>query len=176
MSGTLVTVHQALHAALREALEEALVAATEATAAGLERASGHWDRVTATVMVHAADEEEALATLGTAAPRGGDATLVVAEHRKLEVLLGEGRAALGRIGATSNDRRRALVRELDVLLRAVHLFEHHTRREEQIVYPHLAGATGLDPEVSDRLARRIAERTANLVSTQSRADGAVAPD
>lgn len=169
----LVSVHRALHAALRATLEEALMAATEATATALAAAARRWDQVIATIAAHAEDEEAALATLTTPLPRGGDTALIVAEHRKLDALLVAGRDALDRIAAAAPaEQRRTLVRELDTLLRAVHLFEHHSEREERIVYPHLVDAAGLAPEARAVLARRITERATGVVGALARANGA----
>lgn len=91
---------------------------------------------------HRKAEEQALSALPEEPPlpRGAGVALVVAEHDKLDELIGRAaevlRALLG-LDTHEDARRVALVRHLEPLIRVRGLLEHHTQREVELVYPHL---------------------------------------
>lgn len=139
MEARLSTLHQALHQALLDGMERASVAAV---ALDFQSASQCFGAVAQTVMAHRIDEEAALVELAEhEPPRGAGRALIVAEHDKLDQLLAAAVAtldALADLAALPLDAQRlALVRHLDTLLRAKHVLEHHTSRENEILYPHL---------------------------------------
>ncbi|MFO0747583.1 MAG: hypothetical protein U1F43_18235 [Myxococcota bacterium] len=148
----LVVANQAAHARFLAALEEALVALTTLD---LARATDAWSRLGAALARHERVEAELLALqLDVVAPRGGGAALVVAEHRRLDLLHAEATATIAGLEAVPDDARRlAMVRGLDELLRVRHLLEHHGQREDDIVYPFLGRA--LDGVVVAGFAQRL---------------------
>lgn len=133
----LLARHRALHQALLDRLDHGLVAAI-----GLDfiHATNLFAAVATAVKTHRIDEEAALDVLADEPPRGAGRTLIVAEHDKLDALLATACAtleALSHLGDMPLDAQRlALVRHLDTLLRAKHVLEHHTLRENEILYPH----------------------------------------
>lgn len=136
----LSAAHHELHERLLARIEQGLVAATR-----LDFASTHvsFSEVGVAISRHRRAEELALAALPIepVAPRGASTELVTAEHDKLDEVVVRSLdviAALTTLGDTSEFARRvALVRHLESLLRVRHLLEHHTLREESLVYPHL---------------------------------------
>lgn len=134
----LLALHRTLHQQLLDELERGLVAAV---ALDFTDAAKCFGAIAQTVATHRLDEETALAELSAhAPPRGAGQALIVAEHDKLDALLAAALATLDALSGLAelpaDARRLALVRHLDTLLRAKHLLEHHTLRENEILYPH----------------------------------------
>lgn len=132
-------LHSALHDRLLAAVEEMLVSSV---ALDFEAALSACRRLGQTIDLHRAAEELALGALPEAPPlpRGAGAALVVAEHDKLDELIGhaaETLRALADLDGGDDLRRMALVRHLEPLTRVRGLLEHHTQREVELVYPHL---------------------------------------
>jgi len=145
---TLTDLNRELHDRLLALFEDTLVAALELDFAEALALS---DRLGDLLANHQLYEEAALTSLRESdqAPRGGDASLVIAEHRKLDALHADTRRVLESLvdlaKAHGPDRqRRALARHLDPILRLKHLLEHHTERETTIVYPFLDATLGDD--------------------------------
>jgi hypothetical protein len=87
----------------------------------------------------AAEEGEALPlyrALGPAPP-GGDADLIVAEHRKIEQLLARFAERLEEWRAREPEPR-DVIALLDAEAQFKHLMDHHDRRERSFLYPALA--------------------------------------
>lgn len=138
-------------------LEDALVAFTALDGAA---ALQSWVALAERIAAHQRVEEELLACTAlhesSPPPRGGSTALVIAEHRHLDQVHALATHTIERVHATPlPERRLAMVRGLDDLLRFRHLLEHHGEREERIVYPHIAGALphALRTSFSERLAR-----------------------
>ena len=135
----LLSFHRTLHQTLLDGLERGLVAAV---ALDFPQAARCFGAVAQTVTAHRRDEEAALAELSEhEPPRGAGQALIVAEHDKLDALLATALATLDALSGLAelplDAQRLALVRHLDTLLRVKHLLEHHTLRENEILYPHL---------------------------------------
>jgi len=160
---TLTDMNRDLHDRLLVLLEDTLVAALGLDFAGALALS---DSLGDQLANHELYEEAALASLPelAEAPRGGDSALVIAEHRKLDALHADTRRVLVSLvdlaaahpphpPHSAEVQRRALVRHLDPLLRFKHLLEHHTERENKIVYPFLDAT--LAAEARDALAAHL---------------------
>jgi hypothetical protein len=163
---TLTDMNRALHDRFLALLEDSLVAAL-----GLDFAEALVlsDKLGDQLANHELYEEAALASLPEFAepPRGGDAALVIAEHRKLDALHADTRrvlVSLVELAAThpphpphsahsAESQRRALARHLDPLLRFKHLLEHHTERENTVLYPFLDAT--LEADAKDALAAHL---------------------
>ena len=149
------------HEELRTALREH----QEAVAAGdLEAARAAWDRFHARLDAHSRSEDELLlprlAVVGPTAV-GGGVELFDREHRKLRRLAA---AAHGRIhdpavGALPPGLRVDWIEALHVLKE---LLAHHDERERAALHPVLEDR--LDPAEADELARRCADREAELAA------------
>lgn len=135
----LSALHSALHERLLATVEEMLVGAV---ALDFEAGLRACVRLGQAIGLHRASEEQALLALPEAPPlpRGAGAALVVAEHDKLDELIGRAAETLRALAGLDSDeggRRVALVRHLEPLTRVRGLLEHHTQRELELVYPHL---------------------------------------
>lgn len=135
----LTELHSALHDRLLATVEEMLVSSV---ALDFEAALFACRRLGQKIDLHRTAEELALAALPEEPPlpRGAGAALVVAEHDKLDELIGHAAKtlrALSDLDAGDESRRVALVRHLEPLTRVRGLLEHHTQREVELVYPHL---------------------------------------
>lgn len=135
----LTPLHRGLHERLLAMVEDMLVSSV---ALDFETALWACQRLALAIDEHRAAEELALAALcdEPPLPRGAAVSLVVAEHDKLNALIGHAAETLGALGALDPGddlRRRALVRHLEPLTRVKGLLEHHTQRELELVYPHL---------------------------------------
>jgi len=121
-------VHDALEALWLEAMEAA-------TLLDLEAARSAWDAFTGALAVHAALEDAEVLTIYEAHgtfPRGASLDIMTAEHAKLDALAANGREALDEV-----TDRRSMIRLLPRLMRPQQLLEHHTIREQTLVYPTL---------------------------------------
>jgi hemerythrin-like domain-containing protein len=134
-----VTRYQRLPEEHREAEElflrhqEALLARDFATAEALLRT------VTGAVARHIEVEEREILPLyreQVAAPPGGDAELIVAEHRKIEAYLKRFAEQMAAWRAQPPSPREVLAL-LDVQSQFKHLTDHHDRRERSFLYPAL---------------------------------------
>lgn len=135
----LPTLHSALHERLLATVEEMLVGSV---ALDFEAALRACVRLGQAIGLHRAAEEQALLSLPEEPPlpRGAATALVVAEHDKLDELIGRAAETLRALAGLDTDegqRRVALVRHLEPLTRVRGLLEHHTQREVELVYPHL---------------------------------------
>ncbi len=151
----LTDMNRELHDRFLVLLEDCLVAAL-----GLEFADALAlsDKLGDQLANHELYEEAALASLPefAEAPRSGDAALVIAEHRKLDALHADTRRVLLSLvehaaahpAHAAEAQRRALVRHLDPLMRFKHLLEHHTERENNIVYPFLDATLDADAKAA----------------------------
>ena len=122
------TIHDVLEALWMEAMEAV-------TALELRNAAERWERFETGLRLHAHREDQDVmpvyVTLGPF-PRGGAPDIVRAEHLKLEKLGRAGRRAIAHIGDRAD-----MIRQLPHLMRVHQLFEHHTQREQSMVYPTL---------------------------------------
>jgi len=141
-----VSLNARVHEALEALWVDAMVALT-----GLElpAATAAWERFEALIREHARREDEIIFPLFAATgppPRGAAPEILAGEHDKLAQLTAVCRGALAELteeaagGGPEPALRRSMVRRLDHFQRLHHLFEHHTLREETLVYPALAGA------------------------------------
>ena len=150
---SLTAANAACHEHFAALIEDALVALT---ALEFQRADVLWSELGALVAAHQEVEEALLAALPSdfKAPRGGSPSLVLAEHRRLNELHASVSAKVKSLSEVPEpDRRRAMVKSLDDVLRVQHLLDHHGEREQKIVYPHLDAC--LDPAVSERAGRQL---------------------
>lgn len=148
MPSPLVDANQRVHDGLDELLLGAIEALTELD---LGRACLLWERFQSTLAEHAASEEALVLPVyarSASFERGGALELFEAEHRKLEQLAREGRAAITALDVgPRHSLRRRVVLALDGLLRVRHLLEHHGLREQTHLYPRVV-------ELADAAAER----------------------
>lgn len=135
--GPLVAANRDVHRVLDHLHEDVFLALLDGDP-GAARVA--WLTLGEALAAHQAVEEPALAAHPTPhPPRGGSHDLVLAEHRRLNLLWDQGLGILDELVALSSTPtlRRAIVRALDRLLRLHHLLDHHGEREHALVYPDL---------------------------------------
>ncbi len=143
-----------IHAAIDDHLAHHLMALT---ALDFEAAGRAWALLIAELHAHADTEDRLVVPcyerLGRHRP-GGQPEMFTAEHNGIRRLLGKLEAQQQRL-VEQADVRRAMVDGLDRYLMLRHLLEHHTLREQNILYRHLEAEA--DPETLGRLRAALVE-------------------
>lgn len=140
VSQSLRDTNGAIHAAIDDHLARHL---TALTALDFAAASAAWELLTAELHAHADTEDELVVPLydqlGHTRP-GGQPAMFLAEHNGIRRLLGKLAAQQASLRG-QRDVRRAVVDGLDRYLMLRHLLEHHTLREQNILYHELEAHT-----------------------------------
>lgn len=134
----LVSRNQAIHAAILARWRDAMRAVT---ALELADAAVHWARFVRALGAHARAEDEGVLPILARypAPRGAAPEILDGEHRKLHALARAGHEAIATIASAAAEARRdAMIEALGPLLRVRNLFDHHSQRENELVYGTLA--------------------------------------
>lgn len=134
-----------LNAQLHERIERSwLNAMVSTTLVDMGSAQSAWMTLERLLREHAALEDTLVVPVFSTLdefPRGATPDIVTNEHRKLAVHIAEGFAALSDIeaamsgGASQMDTRKTMVLALPRLQRVYGLLEHHTLREQDLMYP-----------------------------------------
>lgn len=129
------------NALVHEEIDEALLDVLEGiTALDDDAAEAAWDRFVLALQAHTRFEEAEIftryASLGPH-PRGEGLELFEADHISLDKVVRAGVNALAAIRAAETHKRRVMIAHLGPLLRVRNVLEHHTLREERLLYPTL---------------------------------------
>jgi iron-sulfur cluster repair protein YtfE (RIC family) len=134
---TLKTVNESVHMQIDGDLLSVLERLTELDWAGLKTT---WSRFEQRLLAHMELEERDVFPVYAAFSefeRGGAPEIFEGDHASIMKVLNACREALEALEGVCRDERREMVLRLGPFVRLRNVLEHHTLREEQMLYPRL---------------------------------------
>ncbi len=138
---SLMELNGRVHAYLDELMLQHL---EQLTALDLQAAQTTWQRLGQLLSAHSdAEDATALQTYAQIGefPEGGKPLLFAAEHQGLHKMVDLLSEDFSRLSSDDPQVRRKMIFTLDRYMRFRHLFEHHTLREQNLLYPILESRT-----------------------------------